>query len=248
MQGRHAKKKLGTSTGTVLTVAVGAAAAVPASVLLSSHPSLPGAQPVTQLAAASTPMDHLTPAAPHARVSLSAVTVQSGDTLSGISSVLCGTSADYPHLAAGNHITDPDVIEVGQVVNRTCDAYVPRHAAPAASAPRASTPVQQDAATSSAPAAPRIYGDYSCGALESLWESAGGSAALAPTMAGIAMAESGGNPSAVSPTDDFGLWQDHADPAALSPSVSAEHSVTIEESQGLAAWTTYRTGAYAGRC
>src|ERR1700744_573144 len=51
------------------------------------------------------------------------------------------------------------------------------------------------------------HGSYSCFALESLWEEAGGSSGTAFMAAEIATAESGGNPNAVSPTDDFGLWQ-----------------------------------------
>lgn len=39
------------------------------------------------------------------------------------------------------------------------------------------------------------------------WEQAGGNPTASPMMAAIAMAESGGNPDAVSPTDDYGLWQ-----------------------------------------
>jgi nucleoid-associated protein YgaU len=175
------------------------------------------------------------------------VIVRSGDTLSGIAGSMCGDPARYPQLAAGNHIADPDLITPGESIRPTCEAPVPvQHAAPAAPAAPAAAPEAAPAAHSDAVTA--TGGIYSCGALEGLWEQAGGSAGLAVTMAGIAMAESGGNPGAVSPTDDFGLWQDHADPAALNPSASAAASVSIEASQGLGAWTTYRTGAYAGRC
>lgn len=52
-------------------------------------------------------------------------------------------------------------------------------------------------------------GSYSYAGLEALWESAGGNPAHAATAACIAEHESGGNPGAVSPTADFGLWQIH---------------------------------------
>lgn len=173
------------------------------------------------------------------------VTVRSGNTLSGIAGQLCGSEARWPALAAGNDLADANLITPGEVIKATCSA-VPRPA-PAALAPGHSDPAPAAPVHAAAAVAPSP-GSYGCGALESLWDAAGGSAGLAVTMASIAMAESGGNPNAVSPTDDFGLWQDHADPAALSPAVSASASVEIEETQGLSAWATYSSGAYAGRC
>lgn len=54
-------------------------------------------------------------------------------------------------------------------------------------------------------------GCYSFRQLEQLWVQAGGSPAWAPTMAGIALAESGGCPGAVNSNDpnggSYGLWQ-----------------------------------------
>ena len=46
--------------------------------------------------------------------------------------------------------------------------------------------------------------DYTYGQLETLWTNAGGSKALAPLMAAIALAESGGNPGALNLTDNGG--------------------------------------------
>jgi hypothetical protein len=69
-------------------------------------------------------------------------------------------------------------------------------------------------------AAPTSSGSYSCSGLESLWKEAGGSSGTAFMAAEIAMAESGGNPNAISPTDDFGLWQingSHGSMATLNP-------------------------------
>lgn len=99
-------------------------------------------------------------------------------------------------------------------------------------------------------------------ALESLWISAGGSKALAPTMAAIAIAESGGRPSALNtkpPDYSVGLWQinyygallpgrskEFGSPSALqaSPTAQARAAVAIERQQGLSAWSTYTNGAY----
>lgn len=98
--------------------------------------------------------------------------------------------------------------------------------------------------------------------LESLWTSAGGPPELAPTMAAIAIAESGGDPSAMNTTPpdySVGLWQinyygdmlpgrtkAYGSPSALraSPQAQARAAVSIYKSQGLKAWSTYTNGAY----
>jgi hypothetical protein len=101
-------------------------------------------------------------------------------------------------------------------------------------------------------AAPTSAGTYSCSGLESLWEQGGGSSGEAFMAAEIAMAESGGNPNAVSPTDDFGLWQingSHGAMATLNPLGNARAAVSISsDGSNWGAWTTYTSGAYAGKC
>jgi len=96
------------------------------------------------------------------------------------------------------------------------------------------------------------HGSYSCSALESLWEEAGGSSGTAFMAAEIATAESGGNPNAVSPTDDFGLWQingSHGSMATLDPLGNARAAISISDGgHDWGAWTTYTSGAYSGRC
>ncbi len=68
----------------------------------------------------------------------------------------------------------------------------------------------------------------------------------------IAMAESGGNPNAISPTDDFGLWQINASNgslATLNPYQNARSAVILSDNgANWNPWTTYRIGAYYGRC
>ena len=97
---------------------------------------------------------------------------------------------------------------------------------------------------------------YSYGQLEQLWIQAGGSRALAPLMAAIALAESAGDPQATNPTDDggtqtsWGLWQisdgTHNRPAPdiLTPLGNDKAAVAKYHAQGLTAWGTYDSGAY----
>jgi Lysozyme like domain len=95
-------------------------------------------------------------------------------------------------------------------------------------------------------------GSYSCSALESLWEEAGGNSADAFMAAEIATAESSGNPNAISPTDDYGLWQINAsngDLATLNPFDNAKSAIILShDGTNWDAWTTYTSGAYNGRC
>lgn len=92
--------------------------------------------------------------------------------------------------------------------------------------------------------------DYTYGQLEDLWIKAGGSKALAPLMAAIALAESSGNPDAQNPSGATGLWQilgavNPADQDQLTnPQVNAKEAVLKYKTQGLNAWTTYTSGAY----
>jgi hypothetical protein len=97
---------------------------------------------------------------------------------------------------------------------------------------------------------------FSYGQLEQLWIQAGGPKAMAPLMAAIALAESGGNPSANNYTDNggtqtsWGLWQisngTHSEPVPNidNPLVNAQQAVAKYNGQGLSAWGTYDSGAY----
>lgn len=95
-------------------------------------------------------------------------------------------------------------------------------------------------------------GSYNCGALEALWISVGGNSGSAFIAAEIAMAESGGNPNAISPTDDFGLWQingSHGSLATLNPVDNARAAVIVSgNGSNWSPWTTFTSGAYIGRC
>jgi hypothetical protein len=92
---------------------------------------------------------------------------------------------------------------------------------------------------------------YTYAQLEQLWIDAGGSAAAAPIMAAIAMAESGGNPNATdydsNGTVDRGLWQINSIWGSLStfdPTANAQSAVQVYNQQGITAWATYNSGAY----
>lgn len=146
------------------------------------------------------------------------------------------------------------------VSNAPASGYRARHAAPAAqssgtgsSGGTGSGAVSAPATVSHVSGATRTSaGTYSCGGLEALWEEAGGSSGEAVMAAEIAMAESGGNPNAISPTNDYGLWQingSHGAEATLDPLGNARAAVAISgDGSNWAAWTTYVTGAYSGRC
>ena len=89
-----------------------------------------------------------------------------------------------------------------------------------------------------------LTADYSFGALEHLWMAVGGSGGTASHAACIAEHESGGNPNAISPTNDWGLWQIHnGGPRMLNPAANAATAVRMSDNgRDWSAWTT------AGMC
>ena len=93
--------------------------------------------------------------------------------------------------------------------------------------------------------------------LEGLWIQAGGPKLVAPVAAAIALAESGGRPDALNPTDNggtqssFGLWQisngTHAPPSPnwADPLTNARLAVAkYTAAGGWSPWGTYASGAY----
>jgi peptidoglycan DL-endopeptidase CwlO len=97
-----------------------------------------------------------------------------------------------------------------------------------------------------------LSGTLSCSGLEQLWEQAGGNPADAFMAAEIAMAESGGNQYALSPTNDYGYWQINVSNGSLATFDAygnARAAVIIsQDGTNWNPWTTYTSGAYAGRC
>jgi LysM repeat protein len=193
-------------------------------------------------------------------------TVRAGDTLSGIAQRFYGSADDWHGLFAANQsrISDPSLIYVGQELRLprhlpagiSTTAYTPRHASsaagstPAASGPAASGPAASgngQAATTTS-----LSGTLSCTGLEQLWVDAGGSPAAEVTAASIAMAESGGNQFATGTVGERGYWQINPVNGALStydPYGNARAAVIMSaDGANWSPWTTFTSGAYAGRC
>lgn len=87
---------------------------------------------------------------------------------------------------------------------------------------------------------------FSYGELEGLWIAAGGPRRLAPTMAAIAEAESGGDSGAHNPSGATGLWQILGNPFpgnAYDPMTNARMAVAKWKTQGLGAWATWPSPA-----
>jgi LysM repeat protein len=175
-------------------------------------------------------------------------TVRAGDTLSGIAQRFYGNPADWTWLWHVNEsvVRNPNSIYAGEVLKIPADP--PAHAA--SYAPKHSKTATTTTLTSSAS---RLSGTLGCSGLEALWEAAGGSHGEAFMAAEIAMAESGGNQYALSPTDDYGYWQINAShgpaQATFNAMGNAKAAIAIsDDGHDWDPWTTYVTGAYAGRC
>jgi LysM repeat protein len=198
--------------------------------------------------------------------------VRSGDTLSKIADRYYHNPDDWQYLYHENDktVSNPNMIFAGERLfipataqaNYALTDYVPRHA----KAPEPVTSTISETTSHSGGSAiiggaidggavvvqQAAQGMYSCSGLEQLWEQEGGSATAALMAAEIAMAESGGNPNAISPTDDFGLWQINASNGALAtlnPSQNARSAITLSnDGTNWDPWTTYTSGAYYGKC
>jgi len=218
-----------------------------------------------------------TPARPAAAAQSTFYSVRGGDTLSKIADRFYHNSNDWQFLFHENEktVSNPDLIFVGQRLfipatapaNFTLTNYTPKHAKPAQPAPAAkpathtvAQTAQHTASHSSGGAADGSAkvvksapgGMYACSALEQLWVQAGGSSAHAFIAAEIAMAESGGNANAISPTNDFGLWQINGSNGALAtlnPLQNAKSAITLSANgTNWGPWTTFHSGAYLGKC
>jgi LysM repeat protein len=193
-------------------------------------------------------------------------TVRSGDSLSTIAERYYHNPSDWQYLyhENGSKISNPNSIYPGEKIEVPASApahyaatsYVPKHAKTGRTTTTARTRrgstiggtvdggnvVTQSAAE----------GMYSCSGLEQLWEQAGGSATDAFMAAEIARAESGGNPNAISPTADYGLWQINASNgslATLNPYQNARSAIILShDGTDWNPWTTYHSGAYNGKC
>lgn len=177
------------------------------------------------------------PAAAKARAGPAQYVVRPGDTLSGIAGRLCGNPADWPGLAAASGIADANVIRIGQVITIRCSTY-------GTTAARTARYISGGGFSSSIV--------YSYGMLEAIWRAAGGAGRAQSTAACIAEHESGGRPWAISPTNDYGLWQingSHGALATLNAFGNARAAVIISSGGAhWGAWTTrYSCGAPAAK-
>ena len=192
-------------------------------------------------------------------------TVRPGDTLSAIAQRFYGNPADWPWLYHVNasKVTNPNLIYVGQELRVPYDppanaaSYAPKHARAVTMSSSATSSSDTDSSGTSSPGTSSsgtgLSGTLGCSGLEALWEAAGGSHAEAFIAAEIAMAESGGQQYAVSPTNDYGYWQingSHGPALATFNPIGNARAAIIVSSNGSNwdPWTTYTSGAYQGRC
>ena len=207
------------------------------------------AAPAVAVAGALTVAPQVHDTAPHARAAARQVihmdthltarsyTVQGGDPAAGIAQRFYGRPAAWSWLYPVNRaeITGPGLMSPGQVLAGPSD---PPARATALRAP-AAAPAYRPRHAAAPPRPPAQGGTFSYAALEQLWVAAGGNPADQAFAACIAEHESGGDPGAISPTSDYGLWQEHDDPAALNPVVSARTAVQMSsDGTDWSAWTT----------
>jgi len=236
----------------VAEVAIKATPAVAiAGALVATAPQASAAVALSAKTSTVTEQVHTTALVTKAQPATRYYTVRPGDTLSSISERFYGTTADWTWLYHVNSatISNPNDISVGEVLKVPYDP-------PANAASSSSSYAAKHAKTASVTltsSSTKLSGTLGCSGLEALWEAAGGSHGEAFMAAEIAMAESGGNQYALSPTDDYGYWQinaSHGPAMATFDAIgNAKAAISIsDDGSDWGAWTTYTSGAYAGRC
>ena len=248
--GRH------TAPSQVEKVAEKAGKAAPAmaiaGVLVAAAPQAHAAEKTPAKAAAVTEQQARTDAlVRRAQAATRTYIVRSGDTLSSIAESYYHNPGDWQWIYTANRsrISNPNSLYVGESLTIPYSApacttsYAPQHA----KATAAQTAVLTTTTASG------LSGTLGCSGLEALWEAGGGSHAEAFVAAEIAMAESGGQQYALSPTNDYGYWQINGShgpaEATFNPIGNAKAAIAISgDGTDWGAWTTYVTGAYQGRC
>lgn len=185
--------------------------------------------------------------------------VQNGDTLASIAQKFYGDYNDWVRIFLANKsvVANPNSIYPGerlripdgaQVTESAHHSATPRgkHAKPA------HTATHTTAHTTAQAGGAIPHGTLGCSGLEQLWVDAGGAPGEAVMAADIAMAESGGNQYAYSPTNDRGYWQINGSWGPLSTFDAlgnARAAIHISnDGRNWSPWTTYTSGAYYGRC
>jgi Lysozyme like domain/LysM domain len=254
---RHAKPSRGYVAVTAAAAAGVTGAALPFGLAYASAPPPPPSPRTMAQSAALLPAHRAAPAVKASGAALPGrYTVRRGDTLSAIARRFCGNPGDYPALAANSGIADPDVILPGEVVRLACHAAAAAFAAHVSAAPPPADPKRVSAAAPVTRGVTAVVtsvgGRLGCSGLEALWDAAGGNSADAFMAAEIAMAESGGNQYALSPTDDRGYWQINASNGALSTFSAygnARSAILLsDDGTNWSPWTTYTNNLYEGRC
>jgi hypothetical protein len=246
----------------------------------TAHAAQKDAEPTAALDSISTrsvTVSSTTTAKHSARVKSSHYKVRGGDTLSTIAQHFYDKATDWGYIYHENDkkISDPNLIYVGETLfipgkvpaDYKLADYMPKHAAPVV-ATTATTATVTASTTSNSNSGDSgtvvvqsstgtgtsggLSGTLGCSGLEQLWDSAGGNPADAFMAAEIAMAESGGNQYALSPTDDYGYWQINVSNGALATfnAYGNARSAIILSDDGTnwSPWTTYTEGLYVGRC
>jgi Lysozyme like domain/LysM domain len=173
-----------------------------------------------------------------------------GDTLWGISAEEYGSHSGWPAICQANRelIRDCNLIYPGQRL------VIPVHTGASLTGAYRGVPKKKTTYEVVMPRYQVSGGTLSCSGLEALWDDNGGNPAAAFMAAEIAMAESGGQQYAVSPTQDYGYWQINMSAwgpslATFSPDGNARAAIEIShDGTNWEPWTTYQTGAYIGRC
>ena len=242
--GRHTQPSQAEKVAEVATKAAPAVAI--AGALVATAPQAQAAVSLSAKTATVAEQVHTDAALWHNQPASRTYTVRPGDTLSSIAERFYGNRGDWTWLWHVNSsvVHNPNSIYAGEVLKIPSDP--PANAA-------SYTPKHSKTATTLTTSATRLSGRLGCSGLEALWEAAGGSHAKAFMAAEIAMAESGGNQYALSPTDDYGYWQINASHgpamATFNPIGTAKAAIAISrDGTDWYPWTTYTSGAYAGRC
>ena len=172
-------------------------------------------------------------------------TVRPGDTLSNIAGYFCHNPSRYHELAAANGIANPNIINAGQRIWLACggsggSSRGNRSSGNSSRAPARSTAITGSNYAAGSAVIPATSSQYSIPGLERLWMAAGGSGGTAIRAACIAEHESSGRSWAISPTNDWGLWQIHAGgPAMLNPFANAQRAVAMSANgTNWSQWTT----------
>jgi hypothetical protein len=238
----------GTAAGAALTARQARAA-----VMYPAYPQTPVSNAaVTRPALLRHPVLH---ARPPAVTWPQTYTVRPGDSLAAIAQRVYGHAGDWPWVWKTNkdRLAGGVMIMVGQKLKLTrISGPVPAPPMIAAPEPRnpgtavgatSAQPVQQ--APAPVPSPPPGGGILSAAQIGALWLQEGGSGAAEMTAECIAMHESGGNPNAVSPTSDDGLFQEHLRPDVLG-NAALSTQVAIQMSGNGTNWSPWTTAASCG--